>query len=166
VGDDLEVRLMPSFIPKDGGALLVLDKVESELLDQLLAELRALIADGPDETDPVHHRLFPAAYEKPDDEKAYREMTSGDLEAEKVRALDTVSAALSRNSREIEITGEDFDTWLACLTDLRLAIGTRLNVDEERMGAEFDPNDPDAQALTVLHWLGWVQEGLLRAGSG
>ena len=53
--------------------------------------------------------------------------------------------------------------WLATLTDLRLALGIRLGVDEERMGAEVDPSAPDAAAMTVLHWLGWVQEGIIHA---
>ena len=56
-----------------------------------------------------------------------------------------------------------FTFCVASLTDLRLALGTRLGVDEERMGAAVDPAGPDAAAMTVLHWLGWVQEGILSA---
>jgi hypothetical protein len=157
---------MPSFMRKTDGAVLVLDRVESELLSHLVAELRELVAGTSFADDPVRERLFPTAYESPEDQASYHEMTADDLESEKIRALDMVSATLAGHPIEIELNREDLGTWLACLTDLRLAIGTRLGVDEERMAAEVDHNDPDAQALTVLHWLGWVQEGLLRAAAG
>jgi hypothetical protein len=49
------------------------------------------------------------------------------------------------------------------LTDLRLAIGTRLDVTEEKMSDDIDPDDPEAAALSVLHWLGWVQGTILEA---
>lgn len=157
---------MPDFYPADGGARLVLDETESAVLRQLAGELRALLTGKRSAGDPVVGRLFPAAYEDPDDETAYKELIGDDLVTEKLRALDLVSTSLEDGPSDVTLTGEDLHTWLACMTDLRLAIGTRLNVDEERMGAEVRPGDPDAQALSVLHWLGWVQEGLLQTITG
>ncbi len=154
---------MPDFRPAPDGATLVLDETETQLLRQLTAEMRALLTGSKVGNGPILDRLFPDTYEEPDDEAAYREIVGDTLMDEKLHALDTVSAALSDGPTEVTITGEEFETWLACLTDLRLAIGTRLDVDEERMGAEIDPREPNAQALTVLHWLGWLQEGLLRS---
>lgn len=156
---------MPEFRPRSGGATLVLDETETQLLRQLTAELRAVITGSRVGNGLILDRLFPAAYEEPDNESAYRELIGDDLTREKLRALDAVSTSLADGATEVTLTGEDFSTWLACLTDLRLAIGIRLDVDEERMGAEIDPRDPDAQALTVLHWLGWLQEGLLRSAA-
>jgi hypothetical protein len=153
---------MPDFRPAPGGATLVLDETEAVLLRQLTAELRALLAGKRPRKDPVLRRILPDAYETPDDQAAYQELVGDDLVREKLRALDIVSIALG-DAPEITISGDDFGTWLACLTDLRLAIGVRLDIDEERMGAEIDPHDPDAQSLTVLHWLGWLQEGLVRS---
>jgi hypothetical protein len=154
---------VPDFRPQPGGATLVLDETETQVLRQLTAELRAVLTGRRAENGPILDRLFPAAYEEPDDESAYRELIGDDLTKEKLRALDTVSTSLTDGPTEVELTGEEFTTWLACLTDLRLAIGVQLDIDEERMGAEIDPRDPNAQALTVLHWLGWLQEGLLRS---
>ncbi len=45
---------------------------------------------------------------------------------------------------------KDLDPWLTCLQDMRLAIGTRLEIDEPRMGAPLDPKETDAAALSVL----------------
>jgi hypothetical protein len=152
---------MPDFHAAPDGATLVLDDVEAGLLRQLTAELRALLVGSRRKReDQVLERLFPAVYETPSDQSAYEDLVGDDLTKEKLRALDVVSLGLER-APEIAITGEDFGTWLACLTDLRLAIGVRLDVDEERMNAAPDAGDPDAQSLAVLHWLGWLQEGLL-----
>jgi hypothetical protein len=34
-------------------------------------------------------------------------------------------------------------------------------VDEESMSHDVDPDAPDAVAMSVLHWLGFLQESLL-----
>lgn len=154
---------MPEFRTAPDGATLSLDELESALLRRLTGEMRALLTGRHAAGDPVWERLFPAAYEDPEDQAAYVELIGDDLTKEKLDALDSVSTALEEGPVEVTLRGEDLERWLACLTDLRLAIGMRVDVDEERMGAEVDPADPDAQALTVLHWLGWVQEGLLRS---
>jgi hypothetical protein len=36
-------------------------------------------------------------------------------------------------------------------------------VTEEKMSGDIDPDDPEAAALSVLHWLGWVQGTILEA---
>ena len=137
------------------------------MIRQLTGELRSLLDGGRiDRGDPVYERLFPSAYEEAKDEAAYRDLIGDDLVTFKLEALDIVSSALGTRSSDVTLEGETLDIWLACLTDLRLAIGTRLDVDEERMGAEVDPRDPDAQSLAVLHWLGCIQEGVVRASSG
>ncbi len=134
------------------------------MLRQLTAEMRALLATDLDTADdPVLTRLYPDAYEKLEDEADYRSLIGDDLEKHKLDALDTVSTALGNQTTDVRLSGDDVDAWLGCLTDLRLAIGTRLDVDEERMGTEINPDDPDAAALGVLHWLGWLQEEILRA---
>ncbi len=160
---------MAEFIPVvNGGARVVLDDAETDIIRGLTNELRTLLADGRvDRGDPVYERLFPSAYEDTKDEAAYRDLIGDDLLTHKLAALDAVSTALgpSESSSEITITDDALDAWLSCLTDLRLAIGVRIDVDEERMAAGFDRDDPDASSLAVLHWLGFVQESVLRACS-
>ena len=155
---------MPEFLTAADGAHLRLDATEARLLMQLTSEFKTILSGGRlDRGDPIYDRLFPSAYEKPEDETAYRELTGDDLSKHKLEALDIVVGALDKKGADVTLEGEDFDAWLQILTDLRLAIGTSLDVDEERMGAEVDPHDADAPALQILHWLGWVQEGLIEA---
>jgi len=159
---------MPEFRPISGGGVrLLLDADEARVLRGLAEELRSVLQGAGPADDPVVERLFPAAYEDPFEEEAYRDMVAGDLEQEKIAGLDAVAAALGDDrDADVALGSDDVTSWLATLTDLRLALGTRLGVDEERMGAEVDPSSADAAAMTVLHWLGWVQEGIIHALQG
>ena len=154
---------MPEFIRlRAGGVRLLLDDAETDVLRRVTGELRALIASEVDATDPVLERLFPSAYEDEANEQSYRALIGEDLVSYKLEALNAVSESLGKRESDITLDGDALAMWLASLTDLRLAIGTRLAVDEDTMSADIDPHDPNAQALSLLHWLGWIQEGLLR----
>jgi hypothetical protein len=163
VGDDLEVGLMPEFLQAGTGkARLLLDDAETDVIRRLTAELRAVLG-APVDSDPVLDRLFPSAYEDATEEAKYRDLIGDDLLTYKLEALDVVSASLGDEETDVTLADETLDAWLACLTDLRLALGIRLEVDEESMARDINPRDPNAQSLAMLHWLGWVQEGVLRA---
>ncbi len=140
-----------------------LEAHERQLLGELVAEMRLLLEADIPASDAVMERLFPQAYEEEEDERAYRELIGNELHARKLAVLGTVDQALSSGAPEIALHGDDLDSWLAWLTDVRLAIGTRVEITEEKMGAELDPSDPEAAALSVLHWLGWMQGSILEA---
>lgn len=139
-----------------------LDEDETELLRGLVEQLRSLLGGGLAD-DPVNKRLFPDAYESGTDETAYRELVGADLERHKLDAVERVASKLQRGSFEATLEPAECETWLVVLTDLRLALGTRLEVTEETMSAEIDPDDAESASLAVLHWLGWLQESLLDA---
>jgi hypothetical protein len=153
---------MVEFVRKPGGGRLLLDDAETDLIRRMAGELRALLTGLDTADDPVLDRLFPAAYEDPAEEASFQALIGDDLVQQKLEALDAVSKSLGTDGSDVELHGELLHTWLACLTDLRLAIGTRLEVDEETMGADIDMGDPNARSLAVLHWLGWIQEGILK----
>ena len=71
--------------------------------------------------------------------------------------LDTLPEAGGR----VELTRDQADTWLAALNDVRLALGTALDVDEE-MPDELPPDDPRGPHLGVYHWLTFVQDSLVQ----
>ncbi|CAN5641562.1 DUF2017 domain-containing protein [soil metagenome] len=141
-----------------------LDEVEADLLRRLTSEMRALLRADP-AGDPVTRRLFPDAYEDERASNEYRELIGDDLRAAKVSALDIVHTDLGvKGAANLELSQEGVGAWLTTLTDLRLAIGTRLDVDERAMQEELELDDPaEATAMFALHWLGWVQESMLEA---
>ena len=140
---------------------LKLNAAEASVLRDLVEQMRALLKES-DAADPVRARLFPDAYESDGDSAAYRELTGGDLSAAKLEALDRVAETLgSGGSTKVRLTEEEAEAWIRALTDMRLAIGTRLEVTEATMNFVPEPNDPTFEPLQTLHWLGWLQERIL-----
>ncbi|MFN2525783.1 MAG: DUF2017 family protein [Actinomycetota bacterium] len=156
---------MPTVHPLDGTSLaLGLEADEREAMRRLVAEMRTLLEAEVPAEDPVRARLFPRAYEDEGAQNNYRDMIESELEQAKKAALDTVARTLGDEAGDLEVAllPDEVQAWLRLLTDLRLSVGTRLDVTEEKMSAEIDPLDPDAVAYDVLNWLGWIQELMLR----
>lgn len=72
--------------------------------------------------------------------------------------LQTVPARGGR----IVLTPEQADAWLAALNDVRLALGTMLDIDDDTP-EQLEPDDPRTPHLDVYHWLTWMQDSLLQA---
>ena len=140
-----------------GGVELRLSRDERSLLAGLVAELRALLDGAPG--DPSLRRLFPPAYDEEDDERGYRELMGDELLDGRLAALELVAETLDRD----RLTAEEADTWLRALNDLRLVLGTRLDVQEDTFAAELRSDDPRAPALAVYAYLSWIQEQLIEA---
>ncbi len=132
------------------------------MLAGLPAQLRSLLEGAPD--DPALRRLFPPAYaEHPDNESEYRRLMGDELRERHLAAL----AVLEETAGTEHLTAEQAHGWLAALNDLRLVLGTRLDVgeepiDEAKTGA-IDPDDPEAAALGLYHYLSWLQEQMVEA---
>jgi hypothetical protein len=141
-----------------------LDETEADLLRRLTAEMETLLSSEAGGEDAVIDRLFPDAYESPEDESAFREIVGDDLRRHKLDALSDVRSALGkRGAATITFSEGDPGTWLTVLTDMRLAIGTKLDVTEESMSQELELDRPTSSSMLVLHWLGWMQESILKA---
>lgn len=154
---------MSVFSKKDGTIRLKLRAYERELLNHLLAEMRVLLEADLPKVDPVTARLFPDAYQMEDEQAAYDELVGDQLRRDKLSALDSVQKCIDgEGALDLKLSEEDANLWLTVANDLRLAIGTRLQVTEETMERDIDESDPEAPALSTLHWLGWLQESLLR----
>ncbi|MFG2225493.1 DUF2017 domain-containing protein [Streptomyces sp. NPDC048644] len=158
----------PGDEPGDGGS------------DDLLA---SVFNDGPSEppADPVLARLFPDAYGGPDvvpddDVRAasgeFRRYTENDLRARKrddalvlIRSLDALSAD-PETGAVLRLEPGECRQWLGTLNDLRLAIGTRLDVTDEDDGGELlrlPDTDPRKPMVLAYLWLGGLQETLVES---
>lgn len=145
---------------------------EVKVLRKVVAEVIALLSDGFDRDDPVVERLFPDVYpDSPEDSAEYRQYTEGDLKTGKIDQAGAVLAALpSTGGGEVRLDAEAAEAWLRALTDARLALGIRLEVqDETDLEAELDAavaRDPTSQRvfqLSVYAYLGYLQESLVGA---
>jgi len=126
--------------------------------------------------DPVLARFFPTAY--PDDDEAagdFRRFTEGTLRDGKARAaahlIDTLEeAGLPEDDLEdiyidVELDQEASLTWLRAFNDIRLAIGTRLDIAEgdEEYWDSLPEDDPRAHVYDIYAFLTFLQETLVQA---
>ena len=120
-------------------------------------ELRERVDDEPDHPD--LRRLFPPAHsDDADAEAGYRRLVGSQLAAGRERAVATVRATIDGDT----LSADEAEAWLTVLNDLRLVLGTRLDVTEE-MDFDLDPNDPGAAELALYAYLSWLQEQLVEA---
>ncbi|MFD4709544.1 DUF2017 domain-containing protein [Streptomyces sp. NPDC056637] len=169
----LAVQLMELIGPGPGG----------EAPDDPLAEL---FAEGPSEppSDPVLQRLFPDAYGGPGNEEAtadkadeqrahsaeFRRFTENDLRAGKredalavIRSLDALTSA-GEGGAVLKLSPEESLRWMRALNDLRLAIGTRLDITDEEdtdLLYRLPDEDPRKPMVMAYLWLGGLQETLV-----
>lgn len=126
--------------------------------------------------DPALRRLLPDAY-RDDDAAAeeFRRLTDADLRAAKRNGLSQITTDLSapgvaqRNgSVRLDLDEDAAAAWLPALTDIRLTLGTRMDVtedmDEERMSLPVD--SPRYAEIATYDWLSWLQDAMVRALSG
>jgi Domain of unknown function (DUF2017) len=121
-------------------------------------------ASPPD--DPVLARLLPDAYrDDPDAAGEFRRYTEQGLRSGKVAAAQTVLATLPAEGGQVRLEPEDAQAWLRALNDVRLAIGTVLGITEDYEDELQQASwaDPRSAYLEVYHWLGYVQDSLVRA---
>ncbi|MEW1641448.1 MULTISPECIES: DUF2017 domain-containing protein [unclassified Streptomyces] len=151
--------------------------------DDPLAEL---FAEGPSEppADPVLRRLFPDAYTDPEQapdspqdaeermahSAEFRRFTENDLRAGKrenalavVRTLDALTPA-GDGGAILKLSAEESRQWLGALNDLRLAIGSRLDITDEDDTDDLyrlPDEDPRKPMVMAYLWLGGLQETLV-----
>lgn len=138
-------------------AVLRIDLAEAEanLLAGLLDDF-SLLLDQADQADPAVQRLYPDGYTDDADASAeYRALVGADLRAGRTGRLQQCRAELPDGGGRFSLDGESADRWIRVLNDLRLVLGSRLEVTEDRPLDESDP------AVNIYHWLSAVQELLV-----
>ena len=159
--DRQEVAVLRGLV---GEVLRMLDARTDEHPHDELAELTGL-APGPSTKpdDPVLARLLPDfATDDSSLSGALRELHEPELIAAKHGAASVVLQTLPDAGGRIELTAAQADAWLTALNDVRLALGTALDVSED-MPDELPPDDPRSGHLGVYHWLTYVQDGLVQS---
>jgi hypothetical protein len=148
---------VPRQIERNGDHVrLNLDAHERLLLHELLDELEALL-DDPD--DPALRRLFPPAYSDRASEEQYQSLVRDQLLTGRAKALGTIRDTLGEKTLDLD----QAEQWLRALNDLRLVLGTRLDVNEQIEYDKLDLNDPHSRELAVYGYLSWLQEELVEA---
>jgi hypothetical protein len=115
--------------------------------------------------DPVLARLFPDAYREDQGASSeFRRYTEAGLREGKRASAETVLETLGEGGK-VYLDAEQAQAWLRALNDLRLALGTRLEITEETLEQmrSFDWDDPRNAGYAAYDWLTYLQESLVRA---
>jgi hypothetical protein len=129
---------------------------ERSALRGLCEDVRAALASD----DPAAGRLFPPGHaDDPVTSHEFQAMVRDDLMASHLQALDT----MERTIDETRLNDEQSAAWLAALNQIRLVLGTRLDVTEELYETGLAPDDPRADGLAMYHYLGFLQEQVVEA---
>ncbi len=139
---------------------------ERRLLAEMVGELRRNLLDhtpardGGDGLDPSLRRLFPPAYlSDPDRDADYQRLMRDELLAERLDHLDLLDGTLEADHlNDAEVTA-----WIQGLNELRLVLGTQLNISEEDDPTDVDPHDPGQRPRLRYHYLGGLLAELIDA---
>jgi Domain of unknown function (DUF2017) len=145
---------------RSGDFEIRLSEEERRLLGGLVPQLRALLAEGEPADDPALRRLFPTAH--PDDparDAEYRGLVHGELLERRRAALDVVEATVGAT----RLSEAQLLAWMGAVNDLRLVLGTQLDVSEETDLARLDADDPASGALAIYGYLGHLLEAMVDA---
>lgn len=129
---------------------------ERAVLRSLPAQLRELLESD----DPTLERLFPPAY--PDDRarnEEYDRLVREDLVAGRLTSVEVMEATI--DARRLD--EEQLVAWLGAMNDLRLVLGTRLDVSEDLDPEEISEQDPRAPSYALYYYLGWLEEQIVGA---
>jgi hypothetical protein len=152
-------------VRRRGGLIrLRLDPIEVRLLVRLFDDLLELVSpDAPGVADdPVLQRLFPSGYRDDDAADAeFRSLTELSLRTERSQRARHCTEELAGESGDVKLTDEAGQRWIQVLNDVRLALGTQLDITEEDE-AEIDADDPEAGQRAIYFWLTATQDSLVR----
>jgi hypothetical protein len=159
-GDLITARLTPgesAVLTALASQLVVLleERAAESPVDMLLAQLGIGGASAPP-LDPALARLLPDAY-RGDTEAAseHRQLTELGLVDRKVSNARTVIASLE-NGMLVSLDPTGVQAWLRHLTDLRLVLAARLQIEDDG-----DHGTGDERMLDLYDWLGYLQGTLV-----
>ncbi len=163
------------FKPRGDGLVVTLSEVEAQLLDELPRQVELMLTeDGVASADPgvgrARDRLFPRAYLDPTEDDASRAWLA-DVQPElmegKLAALNDMRASLARaeatrKGRKVELTPAEVQAWLTGLNDVRLVLGTILDITDDSDIGTLGRGDPEQQERANLYgWLTYLQGELV-----
>lgn len=143
---------------KDGTYTIKISDDERQLLRELPGELVKLLESGDD--DRSMYRLFPRAYESDLGRQVeYDRLMRDDLQNRHVEAL----RILEQTADLKELSEEQIDNWVRAINQLRLVLGTRLNLTDDTTEEDFAADGPTAGAYALYSYLTDLQSHAVEA---
>jgi hypothetical protein len=142
---------------RDGSFRLRLPVEERAVVRSVVGQLRALVVE---DADADLRRLYPTAYANdPAADAEFRAFVHDDLVARRLEAIDTVTATID----EEHLDEAQLGAWMGVVNDLRLVLGTRLDISEELDLNAVADDDPEVATFALYSYLSWLLEQMVEA---
>ena len=143
------------------GFHLAMQPDDRRVVVDLITQLRdAMLAGTGDDR---FRRLFPAAYHQDAElDEEYQRLMHGELLASRLDSLNRTYELLVRDDEAdvIVLTEDELDSLMKSVNDLRLVLGTLLDIQENEPAIEED--DPAFPQYHLYSYLGWLLEWIIR----
>jgi hypothetical protein len=150
----------PAFHEEGDGYAVHLSRGVRGLLVELCQQSRALLEAEDPSSDPAVARLFPPAYEDDPLRNLEFETNLGATpRTGKLEAIDTVERTAQANT----LTEDELLAWIGVVNDLRLVLGTRIEITEEATEEDFPVDDPRLDSYRIYQFLGYLLQEMLEA---
>jgi hypothetical protein len=107
---------------------------------------------------PETRRLFPTAYpDDPERDAGYQIFARDQLIEKRRAAVEVIRQTVDGDA----LTAEELNSWMGVLNDLRLVLGTMLDVSEDDEAIDVD--SPDADSRMLYHYLGELVHYMVEA---
>jgi len=131
---------------------------DPELLDAVVGWASEL-GDGLAQDSPALRRLFPTAYpDDPEKDAGYQVLARDQLIDGRREAIEI----MKRTAGSDILTFEEVSAWMGICNDLRLVLGTQLEISEDDLEGLPD-DDPRAPTMTLYQVLGWIVSDIVEA---
>jgi hypothetical protein len=139
-----------------GRYAFALDADGRAFVAELVSQLRALLESTTD--DPNLRRLFPTAYHADEGrDREYQQLARDELLERRLAALEVVRSTLEQT----ELDQAQLTAWMGAVNDLRLVLGTTLDVAEDGQPPATD--DPAAPLYAAYAYLSVLLEEVVSA---
>jgi len=139
---------------------LRLEPGERDVLRGLPDQLRQLIENEDPTSDPAMARLYPPAYlDDPIRNLEFERLAGDDLTSQRLASIGAMESTIDAE----RLTEEQLLSWLGVLNDLRLVLGTRLEITEDMTEDDFSPDDPRTSSFALYAYLTWLVDAIVRA---
>lgn len=169
-GDTFIVAFSPSerevLINLSGQLIEILAERVDVVDEDPLAEMVGITGHDSPPEDAVLLRLLPNAYADPVESAEFRRYTESTLRGKKrEHAMHMRTHLVEEDESTISLSEQGAQAWLGAMNDIRLALGVRLNVEDNSYDRFelLSPEDPMQAVFAVYSWLGWLQESLINS---
>jgi len=89
----------------------------------------------------------------------YEEIVRAELTASHLTSIDVMEATIDAS----RLDEEHLVAWMGAINDLRLVLGTKLDVTEEIYEEGMPDGDPRMSSFVLFTYLGWLEEQVVEA---